>query len=399
MGTIERHGRTVRLVLTRFQSTDGKKHGAGTVIDGWQYEVFATGLRADHWPASEVATLYYGRCGEENDFAREDALLKLDHIVSFNLAGQRLFNLLGLWLWNLRILHGAQHVGGLQPLPHVQEPRYVITEQPRPVSEEDASSGTDNDLRTNADELVEHTSSPNLEKLDQQGKQTAAVIDQTNQQLVAVFQSRFKEKDWSFVPATWSICCPVGHDLQLYQFRVVADATVEARFVGLVSQCRDCSQRTECSSSLKPNFAKEITAYVHLSSELHSSLSKALAVKRKTQAALGNRRLRKISASHLHKAVAPGPLEMQQPFLVPAVLVNMLLDYTRDLLIHIRVKTGPVPPSDPRYYARTDAERQRRRKTWAQRMLWNALPENSTVIADIATSVLNEKHDEVAYAA
>ena len=61
LGTIERDGRAVRLIVTRFQPADGKKHGAGVLIDGWQYEVFATKLVADHWPAAEVVTLYYGR--------------------------------------------------------------------------------------------------------------------------------------------------------------------------------------------------------------------------------------------------------------------------------------------------------------------------------------------------
>ena len=439
LGTIERDGRSVRLVVTRFQPADGKKHGAGVLIDGWQYEVFATRLAADHWPAAEVATLYYGRCGEENDFAREDASLKLDHIVSFNLPGQRLFNLLGLWLWNLRILRGAQLQGGLQAVSYVQEVRDVTVEQPGSPSEEDASNKAVDELpnltepetgidkksqepflderqqdgltNTNADELPESAVPPSPGMLEQQqGKQAVADLDQTCQQLVAVFERRFGDTDWKFAPDTWSITCPVGHDLRLHQIRVESDETVEVRFRGLESQCKNCSHRRECSSSTKPKFAKEITANVQLPTESRRSHTDALAHIRKTGAALRKARRRlwpgKQSPSRVSApqqpdpTITPGPLQMRQPFLVTAVLVNVLLDYTRALLIHVNTKTGPFPVPVPRYYAMTDAERQRRRKTWAQRMQWNALPVNSTVTVHIASSEWpNEKQMGGAYAA
>ena len=76
---------------------------------------------------------------------------------------------------------------------------------------------------------------------------------------------------------------------------------------------------------------------------------------------------------------------MRQPYLVVAVLVNLLLDYTQGLLIHVQTTLGQAPVPLPKYYAMTDAERQRRRKTWAQRHEWNALPEGSNTVVDIAS--------------
>ena len=411
LGTIERDGRAVRLIVTRFQPADGKKHGAGVLIDGWQYEVFATKLTADHWPAAEVATLYYGRCGEENDFAREDASLKLDHIVSFNLPGQRLFNLLGLWLWNLRILRGAQLHGGLQAVSYVQEPRNVTIEQPGSSSKEEASNATVDMLPNLAEPETGIEKEPQKSLLDEQQQEVVADLDQTCQQLVAVFERRFKDTDdWKSAPDTWSISCPAGHDLRLHQIRVESDETAEVRFRGLESQCKNCSHRGGCSSSTKPIFAKEITANVQLPSATRRSHIDALAHIRKTGAALrkARRRLRpgKQSPSRVSApqppdpTITPGLLQMRQPFLVTAVLVSALLDCTRDLLIHICTEIGPFPVAAPRYYAMTDDERQRRRKTWTQRMQWNALPDDSTVTVDIASSEWpNDKQMRSAYAA
>jgi hypothetical protein len=60
----------VRVVVSRFAAA--QKSGAGVVIDGWQYELYATDLPTEAWPAAEIVELYYGRCGQENRFAQED---------------------------------------------------------------------------------------------------------------------------------------------------------------------------------------------------------------------------------------------------------------------------------------------------------------------------------------
>ncbi len=95
-----------RLVVSRFR-TD-KKRGSGVLIDGWHYELFATDLQAQPWPAAEVVTTYYGRCGQENRFRQEDGELGLDRIFSYHVPGQELANLIGLFVWNLRICHGMK---------------------------------------------------------------------------------------------------------------------------------------------------------------------------------------------------------------------------------------------------------------------------------------------------
>jgi len=95
---------TVRVVASIFPNTG--KAGRGKVIDGWQVELFAADVPADAWPAPEVVTAYYGRNGEENRFAQEDRELGLDRLVSYHLPGQELATLVGLSVWNVRLVKG-----------------------------------------------------------------------------------------------------------------------------------------------------------------------------------------------------------------------------------------------------------------------------------------------------
>ena len=52
----------VRVVVTRFQH-EGEQ-SRGEVIAGWQYELFATSLQPDPWPAAEVVASCFGRTGQ-----------------------------------------------------------------------------------------------------------------------------------------------------------------------------------------------------------------------------------------------------------------------------------------------------------------------------------------------
>jgi len=105
-----------RVVVSRFKSEDGLKHGAGKVLNGWQYEFYATDLEPSAFGAPEVVTLYYGRCAQENRFAQEDRELGLDHVFSYHAPAQQLVSAIGLWVYNQRIAGGAVVVGGLRSL-------------------------------------------------------------------------------------------------------------------------------------------------------------------------------------------------------------------------------------------------------------------------------------------
>ncbi len=97
---------TTRIVASIFQPASGKAK-RGRMLDGWQIELFAADLPVDAWPAPEAVAAYFGRCGtQENRFAQEDRELGLDRIFSYHLPGQELACLVGLMVWNLRLVMG-----------------------------------------------------------------------------------------------------------------------------------------------------------------------------------------------------------------------------------------------------------------------------------------------------
>jgi hypothetical protein len=104
----------VRLVVSRFASPDGQRHGAGVVIGQWQYEQYITVLPAPGWPAGQLVKAYYHRTGQENRFCQKDRELGRSRLISAHLAGQQVATAVGLLTWNRRLLAGAQ-VMGMKP--------------------------------------------------------------------------------------------------------------------------------------------------------------------------------------------------------------------------------------------------------------------------------------------
>lgn len=124
-----------RLVVSRFPAAkDGKRHGSGVEIDDWHYEVFATDLLAMAWPAPDTVTLYYGRCGQENSFAQAGQEIQLGKTHSKTLAGQRLMTAIGMWVANLKRVMAVRHQGDLGPAPD-QQSRPAQTEVDHQVAD------------------------------------------------------------------------------------------------------------------------------------------------------------------------------------------------------------------------------------------------------------------------
>lgn len=112
----------VRLVVTRRPAGERLDHGVRAA--GEQLELFATDLTAEAYPAGALVALYSGRSTVENRLAQEDREFGLDRTFSHSPAGQMWFATIGLWLWNLLVVRGANK-GELpvpEPVPWSEEP-------------------------------------------------------------------------------------------------------------------------------------------------------------------------------------------------------------------------------------------------------------------------------------
>lgn len=360
-GTIDKYGRAIRLVVSRFKSSRTQKRGAGKLIGTYQYEMYATNLDTRAWPASDVVTLYYGRTGLENHFALEDKYLNTWHIFSHQLPAQMLAFGIGMFLWNLRILLGVDAVGGLAAIP--------VPAKLRPAEPEKDHTETDDEARKIDETSVNTlTACDEAEKIDET-RATKLAADVTNQAtevddaeaLNAWAVAQLPDVDW-MLPESWhfdseksALVCERGRYLNFYTARTRIHGAVEARFRALRSDCADCPFRATCTSNPKPSFQKEKTVTI------------------RTTTIPAPREIGLPARLRPPQPSAPGPYQIRYPYLVVTALMHATRTTMRDQTITVAVWCPPAEPRTPHYYALTAADRQHRRRTKAQRLAWNAI--------------------------
>ncbi len=100
--------RTVRLVITRAAFPADRKHRVGHRVGNDVFELFATDRPPSSLHAADVVALYLHRGQFEAALAQEERELPVSHWACDSLQGQRLWHLVGQWVWNLRIWLGSR---------------------------------------------------------------------------------------------------------------------------------------------------------------------------------------------------------------------------------------------------------------------------------------------------
>lgn len=327
-----------RLVISRFENRTGQRHGAGKLVEHFQYEVYATDLSADAFPAPELVTLYYARGGIENYFAIEDKDFELDHIYSYNPAAQLLVTIIALFLHNLQIVLGVRARGGLPPVSLPEVPREVeaVGDAEWVATEDDEAPG------------------PEIEEPPMALEGDAAAL-----RLDALRRTVDSRTDLSFDGSR--VLCLAGHELQFQRESQRNDGTVVVRLRVRASVCRGCQHRASCTSSTNDAYQKELDVRIH-----HPTVTETFIVEEWCPP---------------RRALPAGPVQMCAPILCPQRLRHEFFDVAEHT--RVRVATAAPPPSCANtydgLYALTAAQRQHRRRTWTERLSWNALPDDHPV--------------------
>jgi hypothetical protein len=411
-----------RLVASRMPLSDeAGKRGAGIAKDGWWYELFGTSVPAASWPAPETVSLYYGRSGQENRFYQEDRELGLDRIFSYNLAGQQLANLVGLFVWNLRVARGADLVAPMPDRLPVQSPRTHVQSSPPPLPEaasplaaEPSPSATGDAPRAGppsqvpAALMAEATTTTELAlpvPLDiaaaggspcacaeiasaagsgtpQEGELCGPSLPDALATLAAA--------DWSahlgHLPGwRWDealgLVCPGAIPAHVHRITTAQNGTVSVRWRAKASACRDCLRRATCSNSPSPTFRKEVLmTFTHSESDAIAGL-----VARKTPAPVAHRAaVAKANSTGVNTSWRPTPqendpgvLSVAWPILLPSELRHCFVSACGEAGIDITLQEGKRRSRTPFYFATDAAARQRRRKTWTWRREHNQLPDDA----------------------
>jgi hypothetical protein len=328
----------VRLVVSRFASPDGQRHGAGVVIGQWQYEQYITVLPAPGWPAGQLVKAYYHRTGQENRFCQKDRELGRSRLISAHLAGQQVATAVGLLTWNRRLLAGAQ-VMGMKPrvadLSGVEaaewaslagaarpEPEGAPSEsvQPSPAVSsraEQPGQGTEPGQRpagvpgtacpqTAPREPGHSTKAPAAQAGPPPPVRPAIAADRgggaDGRQDQPAASSRVKLwlallallgslawpellsrlAGWRWGGSPGALHCPADQPMRLHRVRTMGQHTYALHFrLRHRSACHACPNRAQCTSSTQPNFSKELALTIDQADLGEPGLLAALATARR----------------------------------------------------------------------------------------------------------------------
>ena len=381
-------GRRMRVAISRFHPARGRKSGAGTMIDGWQYETFATDLPVEAWPAAELVTLYYSRCGQENRFAAENREIGLDRIFSYHRPAQLLVNAVGLWVWNQRIICGSVAAGGPGSFWYEPEPRpesgRILPGPGETIAEADGTTGTAENAT--AEDAVgaaaeEAGGTGGMDGATDEGPAARGADDRPSatgpptiaEAVVALrreWQGRFDaDAGWRWSTDYELLVCPQGEFQRPHDIRKNNGSHV-LRLRCTYGACSGCTDRCSASDALR--FRKECT--FPLPAELPPpEPDQARPV---WWGATGVGALPRFPPD---PELRSGPHAMRHVALLPAELrkeFDRICDLTATT---VRIAMSPPRPRPSKFIAESPDRRRKRRRSWSERLDWNALPEGTVV--------------------
>lgn len=377
-----------RVVLTRMLAS--ARDGAGIIRDGYRYELIATNLEPDEWPAAEVAKAYFHRSTIENRLAQEDRDLGLDTVFSYELGGQALVTVIGLLVWNLRIIRGfdlareeLEAEGPPRYLP--REARAVRRESPQqPVEAVDKAAKVErqSDMVTGDDPSVEDSEDVD----DSLASEPVETPEEVELETVRVFESVVQDRR---LPETLSwtgegLKCANGVLLPLVHVRMIGDQAY-AGFKAPPGPCPTCPKRTDCSRSTKLIFRKEVNVAVKCPDAIEDLLRRrrdaVLAASRKTPPVVRTSESavpRSTGAPAMtEEPFAPqepppgGPHEIALTMLNPRALMQRFSEAVAALAIRVRCQIQPASKPKRRYTYEDDEARSRKRHRWDCRLRYN----------------------------
>lgn len=366
---------TVRVVVTRTPHVGPPTHGI--VRNGYQYELFATTLSAEAWPAEDLIVLYFGRAGIENRFAQEDREFALDRTFSKVPAGQEWMNGVGLFLWNLLVCKGVE----LDPLPKRADRQTLrpteATLEPRPAPT--AAAGP---APASAVSNLSHNPASPSPAADgvppAKGKARAASAEASLWAITCdVFADIKKRPDWTFDHGRRRLLCPNRMPFKYFNLAppVGKRLTYQITLYPGITACAGCPMRAGCITASRPGSVKP-TRMKAVSRRI------SVATGQRTQALLDTRAVEpKRDLQPEGPIPLPPPPEyvpaparhigtrvVTRPLFLPAESRRSARQALSNLQVEFLLHPAPAkPPRRHRLLARDDNDRQHRRATWAAR--------------------------------
>lgn len=199
----------------------------GVERDGTVYELFVSTLPAPAFTASDVLDLYLHRGSFETVLADEDDEQDSDRWYSHTSCGQEFAQILGQWVWNLRLELGQQ-----------LSPTKLRTTEFAPACEAEAPS-------TNEPEPAEAL--------------MPAVIYGPPQWARVSFTHGFPGSAFTPQP-DGTLRCPANHPLYPQERRPERDGSLRVLYAARIGHCRACPLRAQCQESAESCKPRRVSA-------------------------------------------------------------------------------------------------------------------------------------------
>jgi hypothetical protein len=188
-----------------------------------------------------------------------------------------------------------------------------------------------------------------------------------------------KRPGWAFDADTGELRCEEGRALTLTTVRPRphAEGRTGIIFCRPHGGCEDCAARPGCLRSGRPLASKHVELSVP--SPVAERLRKRLAVIRGKDDAVPARVIDAVTAP-------PGSLDVVDPLFLPARARQRFRAIFQAATLHAVVELPPPPRPRPIIVAADVADRQRRRKTWAENVARYALPAGARVRIKVEAS-------------
>jgi hypothetical protein len=383
---------TVRVVVSRFPSTSSeddadkprkkekkRRKSRGVALEGWQYELFATDLPPDAFPAPEVVAGYFARAGFENRLSQEDREAGLDRIFSYHLPGQELAVAVGLWVWNLRVVQGFR----LDPPPArpPEQASYSAVRDERAVCGHSAVSGAQGE---------EESEASAVSGTERDAAEAEGAGEALTRALGALDWGRMLARQRGWVWAE-KLLCPQGRPLRLSTVRTVAGVFTRRAliFCRPAGGCRDCAQRIDCFRAKDPGAAKHKELYARdRDADAIEVLLRAQRAAPPPAQVAGEQACAKEQPPPVRAKAAfartplelvAGPLSVTNALFLPAKARGLWRKATADLSVRVTRHEAPPRPARPTLLAQDDAARQHRRWSWTQQLAAYALDPETRV--------------------
>jgi len=367
---------TVRVVAIRTQTE--KDRGAGVRIDGVWYELLGTTLPEQRWPPEDVASLYYARAGIENGINQAHDLCLMNRLLSAHLPGQELITNIALLVYNLQTILGTE----IEGLPDEVQQQSKRSPHSRPwlPSRQQTPSTQD---RTVQKQKLGGSASVDFAAEDE--KRLGKSLDILPWQ--AILQRA--GDGWRRGTGETQITCPQGHPLRPCRIQYDKQRRPKIMFHASLPTCRACAQHDSCIVGAE---RRRICVSVDedLADRIHQIVQRLRQKTTQTEQPSSNERSLRSNKKGKGYTLPWKPIpepdrpisNFSTPLYLPAEARRVFREETAEVTVHVEV-TVSEQQAKLRLVADSPAQRQRRRKTWAERLQYNAIPADVSVRCEV----------------